>query len=499
MTGRHIIGKCLALSLFLLSAVPAFAGSTMNNPRGAWSVGPINAVASSGLGFCSMKNQYDDGKALVFARDAEGSNSIAISFTEKKFMTSGAQYQVSLEADNLKRSMIALAATPTVLIVQMGLDRDFYTILRKKNVLNIGLLGKQYSFSLSGTADALDALTKCTQDVAAGRNYKQTDVAVAPVQGPVTPVVNPNAVIPGVPVMPQPSLADAMPGKQAADSTLRAEIDRLRLENRRLMAENMAATQRAIAAEHGGLNKADKQLLAQLDAQKRDLLEAEQEEKTASATPVMQEIPAAAAAPVAPVMAAPIADKPAAAPVSAAPVKAAVPTSTVPNANGQKDAQADDKVDMGILLSAEPAAGDSTPPAQPVAPFLYSLLTKAGIAPTVQGLGYVWLTKNIYGAGEERQLKQGLTLRDSVSTYVAQVKTSCRGDFAHKETTPAKLGGFNTVESEIACMDGKHDAAGALLFVENNGKVAIITHEGMADQMETALTQRDAVKSAISR
>ncbi|MDE1152612.1 MAG: hypothetical protein PW788_08760 [Micavibrio sp.] len=473
MTGKRFITRLFMLGVITLAGMSsAFAGGTLNNPRGAWSVGPINAVSSSGVGFCSMKNVYDDGKALVFARDAEGSNSIAVSFTEKKFMTSGAQYQVNLEADNLKRTMVALAATPTVLIVQMGLDRDFYTILRKKNVLNIGVRDKQYSFSLSGTAEALDALTKCAQDVAAGKVYKQTEVAVAPVQGPFAPAAaNPNAIIPGVPVMAMPTLENSMPGKQAADTTLRYEIERLKLENRRLMAENMAATQRAIAADRGHHTAADTQMEAALEAQRQSLLLAEEEQ----AAPKPAKAPAVI----------PVASAPLAAPVAATPVKA--------------EEAADDKVDMGILLAAEPAAGDSTPPAQPVAPFLYSLLVKSGVTPTVQGLGYVWLTNNIYGAAEERQVPQGRGLRDSASDYVSQAAARCKGDFAHKEASPVKLGQLMAIESEVACLDGKNDAAAALLFVEEKGKIAIITHEGMADQMETALSQRDAVKSAISR
>ena len=113
---RVIVAAVMAA---LLSA--SAAAAPLNNPRGPWEVGPINALSSSGVGFCSMKNIYEDGKGLVFARDAEGSNSIAISFT-KKTLTSGAQYTVELNAEGLKRDMVALAATPMVLIVQMGLD-----------------------------------------------------------------------------------------------------------------------------------------------------------------------------------------------------------------------------------------------------------------------------------------------------------------------------------------------------------------------------------------
>ena len=117
----------------------------------------------------------------------------------------------------------------------------------------------------------------------------------------------------------------------------------------------------------------------------------------------------------------------------------------------------------------------------------------------MQGLGYVWRTENIYGAAEERPRTRGQSLTDTASGYIAEAKTRCNGDFAHKEAAPAKAGSLTLMESEVVCLDGKNDAAAALLFVGDKDKVAIISHEGMADQIEDALTQRDAVKSAISR
>ena len=106
--GRFLIGlSALATAGFIFAAAEACA--TM--PVKDWEVGPINAPSSSGVGYCSVKNFYQQGQGLVVARDAEGSASLALSF-QQKFMTSGGQYTIGLRAGSVARQMIALAATP---------------------------------------------------------------------------------------------------------------------------------------------------------------------------------------------------------------------------------------------------------------------------------------------------------------------------------------------------------------------------------------------------
>ena len=226
-------GLCLAAGL----AAPAFA----NMPVKAWEVGPINAPSSSGVSFCSMKNYYEDGHGLVVARDAEGSNSLAVTF-EKKTLQAGGQYKVTVRAENVEREMVGLAGTPQVLIVQMGLDRDFYLALQKKHSLNLSMKGKEIDFSLDGTGDALEALAKCANDSATGKKFTPVMVATdaKPPLNNEDPVLAPDAVQ----VIPLYS-----PGKQAAEDTLREEVERLKLENRKLQAESRAASVVSVQAQ----------------------------------------------------------------------------------------------------------------------------------------------------------------------------------------------------------------------------------------------------------
>lgn len=675
---RQLIAAILALGLGALPMAPAFAATvpakspapaaasgpvTPARPRGPWIVGPINAQASSGVGFCSMKNSYDDGRAVIFARDAEGSNSIAVSFADK-FMQSGAQYPVTLAAEGLKRDMIALAATPKVMIIQMGLDRDFYTILRKKETLEIGFRDKRFAFQLGGTSDALDALTKCAMDVAAGKNFAPRSIALG--SAPQEPLV----IAPATPDATAADLNhDFSIGETAATKTLRDELDRLRLENRKLMAENQAMTAKLIGQPNEVAATADDIVGAELEAQEKDLrtrnarlardnarlklreqqalaesavespagdtsadsATAEDNSKvigsqilsspdpataieddaaakaaaavadaagpagsmvkttkqsarkiTASApvappaaateTPAAppapetfatldglddalrpQDAPAAPVAPektaaavarapdqaaetpgfvsasMAPV--APAKNTPAAlaspAPVAVAPVKAsasapsaavaAAPmtavasapiispsTSSRPAVAASKQAPAPQQaaIDPGTvarLAATAPAAGNAAAPLHKTGDFLQDMLTAAGIQPQRGGAGYSWQSGGVFGSAEERRLPPGRGLGELAANYAEQSKARCRGDFAHKEAAPATKDGVTTVESEVACIDGKHDAAAAILFVQQDDRVAIVAQESMADKIEGALSQRDAIKSAISK
>jgi hypothetical protein len=240
----------------LCGASTAFAGGVAV-PKGEWTVGPINAASSSGVGYCSMKTEYTNGNTLVFARDAEGSNSLAIDF-HKKSLETGGQYTVGLKVGSLQRDMLAIAATPSVIIIQMGLDRDFYLTLQRRPTLQVDFQTSQMSFSLDGTKDGMAALTSCAQAV--GKRKKFAEVRV-----PLTKAVDERALAAtepaagGAPVMPPANFPEqklsaenlareaqqaaqgafsGTLGDQAVQATLDDQIAQLKAENRRLLAEN---------------------------------------------------------------------------------------------------------------------------------------------------------------------------------------------------------------------------------------------------------------------
>ena len=240
-----------ALAL-LCGATTALAGSP-SVPKGEWIIGPINATSSSGVGYCSMKNEYTNGYTLVFARDAEGSNSLAIDFHQKVLETGG-QYTVGLKVGPLQREMLAIAATPSVFIIQMGLDRDFYMTLQRRASLQVDFQTAQMSFGLDGTRDGLAALTSCAQAVGVRKKFAQVHVPLTKAPDEKTlaatePAAGEAPVLPPANFPDQAQTADAAApantgemsgnlGEQAAEATLEDQIKRLKAENRKLLLEN---------------------------------------------------------------------------------------------------------------------------------------------------------------------------------------------------------------------------------------------------------------------
>lgn len=426
--GRFLIGlSALATAGFIFAAAEACA----NMPVKDWEVGPINAPSSSGVGYCSVKNFYQQGQGLVVARDAEGSASLALSF-QQKFMTSGGQYTIGLRAGNVARQMIALAATPQVLVVQLGLDREFYNALQKKNELQVSLRDKEISFALNGAGEALAALTKCTVDISRGKAFSPVSISVKQPPAGGKPVEAAE-----MPDMPATSLAG-----DAVISSLKDEIERLKVENRKLLAENQRVTAQLLDAERGG----DSDLMAEMETQ-RAALRKEAESIARKA------------------------------------------------ADLQARAQA-----AGAMTGAETGAKISVTPAPRVVAkrdtFLEDLLRRAQLPAEQRGGRYAWEVKDLFGSAEERTGP----LAQTIDTFVAQAKSRCTGDFAHNESKPVEsVTGIEFIEGEFACIDGRDDAAAALLFVNRNGKTAIITHEGTTDQMEDALSTRSAVVSTLAQ
>ncbi|MBI1214228.1 MAG: hypothetical protein GC185_00250 [Alphaproteobacteria bacterium] len=457
----------LAAVLAVCGGVSARAVS-ISAPVDEWTVGPIRAKSSSGVGYCSMKNTYDDGKSLVFARDAEGSNSIAIDF-RKKTLKVGAQYLVSMKVGMLDRSMVAIAATPKVLIVQMGLDRAYYDMLRRKSVMQISYDGNDMAFALNGTSDGLAALTDCANAIGNGRPFAEVSIATTAIPADkladdVAAVLPSDALDKTGPVA-KITPDDVNLGKQAAESTLQKEIAELRAENRKLLLQNQAIAARMAAEDHG------RHPLAQPDPPEE-----------------IVDMPELAQAPVS----------------GPVPKAVSVKTSAKERANGKthvisaslspEETQAVPAGQAGSMSSVEPAAGGVSPDI-----FLKSLLKRAHLRPMAAGQGrYTWKTGDIYGGALAGPLPADTDFSHAVDNYIEQARTRCGGDFARKMGLVKMEKGLSLQTGEIACIDGKHDVGAALVFIRDGGNLIVVTHEGTTDQMGDALKKRKDVISAIS-
>lgn len=183
---RTLSAAAILCGLSTITSSGAFASE--NPPLDAWTVGPINVHSDTGVGYCSMKTSYGSGQSLVFARDQEGSNSLAVDFKQKTLET-GRQYAVTLRVGSLSRHVPAIAATPGVLIAQTGFDTSLYSAMARRDSLQVDMQGLQFNFGLEGSAEGLKALGECAVALASGRIEINPPVAVAAVAAkPILPV-----------------------------------------------------------------------------------------------------------------------------------------------------------------------------------------------------------------------------------------------------------------------------------------------------------------------
>src|SRR6218665_1451701 len=145
------------------------AAQVLHTAPGEWAVGPIGIKSSNGLTYCSMKTSYANGHSLVVASDSKGAHSIAIDFG-KKTISAGAQYYVTYQVGPVSRMMLAIAPTNEVLTPQMGVDEDFFDMMRKKDTMEAEFNGDSLRFSLKGAGAALASLDACVAASAGGKD-----------------------------------------------------------------------------------------------------------------------------------------------------------------------------------------------------------------------------------------------------------------------------------------------------------------------------------------
>jgi len=489
MIWQRFFRPCTAIVFLCGFAQAGFAASVnLSLPAAGWAVGPISAKSDSGISYCSMKNTYQNGQMLVFARDGEGANSIALDF-RKDQLEIGRQYEVTIHVGAVTRRMSALAATRQVMIMQMGTDTAFYNALRHKSSIVFNLEKKGYGFNLdTSVTDALNALNDCSDSFQSGGKF--VPMAVPLKKGKVSDVVlQAEELTTEPPASPKPRTHQDTAAKSAPepapDQGLQADVEKLRAENKKLSLENQETRQTLLdhkdntdkAAEKAArqenlqteLNqlKTENEKLAQETQSKQDAIKAEiarlkaENEKLAQATRVDQDE-----------------------------IKAET----------QRLKGAHEKL-------AEQAPAVRAAPEQPSTgkmAGLKNLLEASRVVPaealrteTSPGT-YRWTFNDMYGSAQAMSWVSGKSFGEMANSYIKQASSLCRGAFAQKTGMVKKAGKLNVLESEMTCLDGQNDAAAAVLFVADDGKFSVITQEGTVDQLTTAMSNRDSIISAAS-
>lgn len=432
------------------SAPPAPA---IHAPTGDWTVGQLSAMNTNGLGYCSMKNNFQTGQSLVFARDDQGSNSIALDF-HKNIFKSGELYNVKARVGAVTRRLDALAATRQVLVMQTGIDTELYSALSHRHNVVFTVNKTNYGFELDASAaDALNALRHCSESFQGGTQFSQA-------------------------TFPLGKVSDVAALEQADEE-----------DNVAAIADDEQADQQPAPAkkkhhQHKHIAKAAVPVEAQ---------------QTSTPIVAISDAEASAAVPSA-TQQDTVRDD----------VKAEIASEIINLRTNEQQPQGSSK---GSLPSIMPAAGGSNTAAAALAPIrmasaesadLRSLLQRSRVASgqqiqTAANGALRWTSDDLYGSARQMPLAPGKSLMDVANEYLLKAASVCKGEFAKKVAAPQKAGLVDVLQADITCLDGQNNAAAAVLFIGNKeGRISVITQEGTIDQLTSAMAARDAIISAAA-
>ncbi len=427
-------------------------------PMDEWSVGPISVKSANGASYCSMKNAYQSGQTLVFARDNQGSNSIALDFHKDLFGV-GQQYDVKARVGTVSRSISALAASKQVLVMQLGVDTLFFNAVKRKHNIVFTVISNKYGFDLDvSVADALGALGKCTDSFQGGAVFTEARFPL----GKVTDVAALQQSAEEEDVSSDQSDEAPAPKKHRSHKIAKAkksdemeqQVQTLQNQNRDLTLQNEKIQRQLAGQNEPGPAPVQSQGSSERDEMKAEIaseiLQLRSHPKQQTAVPAVQQN------------------------ASAAP---ATPTSIVPVSIRQPV----ENTDLKKLLEASHVVSGQQ-------------LKTADNSSILR-----WTSSDdLYGSAQSVTMAPGKNLTDVANGYLQKAASLCKGAFAKKMGTLKKAGKTDVLEAEITCIDGQNDAAAAVLFVAGQGNFSVITQEGTADQLTTAMSNRDAIVSAAT-
>lgn len=442
---------CAALLAAMVFAAPSHVvAQVLRSEPGEWVVGPINIKSSSGLSFCSMKTRYANGQSMVVASDSKGAHSLAIDFG-KKTLTAGSQYYVTFYVGPVHRTMIAIAATTEVLISQMGNDPDFFMMMRSRETLEADFNNDRLSFSLKGSAAALDELQTCVAAMSKGQGYTQAKVAT-PEQA-IAKAAQQQAVAQEI-----AKNDDLKLGEQALSSSLGDEVRRLREENQRLRQENQIVAARLKDTDMAAAETELAQL-AEIERQQRALQVENEQLRAEQAT------------------------------------LAAVTSVLSPAPPVQEEPQAE------AVQAVQPAAGAALamPAALSMPEKVLGWMNLSDLAPeTAAGVDiWRWQTADVLVALQSWPVTQAQNAQTAAVAYLDILQSRCEGDFARK-LAPAEAAAEGMVlqTAEVACIGAEAQAGAGLVFISQGPEMAVVTYETATETMREALAQRALLVSS---
>lgn len=433
----YLVLACAATGQTMAAETENTGSMGAHAPRGAWTVGPIKALSENKISYCSMKNRYAGGHTVIFARDANGSSSLAFDLGRRELQP-GRQYPVQIDVGVLTRNLVGVAATDDVLIVQLGADKPFFDMVSQQAEMRVLSGERQNFYGLEGAADALQSLAICADAQAKGETFKPVQIALKPLTGILEAtggISNDPATFASPSRYKLPSLSE-----QVIQDGLKEEIEILRAQNRKLLLEN----QKMSALMLGGETAMRGRSLgggSVIKVHPRGDTSRRHEGPAVEAVPV-ESVSSAALPPL--------------------PTKAAA---------------------NGLTLSQTVSA-----------------LKQAGYAPTLNEAGdYVWSAGGIDGSLYRFPVSAVGTdaahPAEAFQGFIDEVGRQCEGDFAQKVSSGGKV-----FMAEIACMDGESRGIAAALagVAIEGGEMAVASFEAQSEEMLDALDARDAVATRLA-
>ena len=162
MTILRILGAALAAALwFGLAVGPAAADVVERQQVGPW----LMEANYEGGNFqnCRIRAPYGGGAEVIFLLTRDVSWGMGIRNPTWNLIA-GNKGRVDYWVDGLgRRSAVATALNPQLLLVPLADSRQLFEELRWGNVLYFTVDGNPYNMTLRGTAVALDAMMNCVR------------------------------------------------------------------------------------------------------------------------------------------------------------------------------------------------------------------------------------------------------------------------------------------------------------------------------------------------
>ncbi len=105
---------------------------------------------------------------------------------------------------------------------------------------------------------------------------------------------------------------------------------------------------------------------------------------------------------------------------------------------------------------------------------------------------YIWKKNDLYGNAQIFKWPAGKTFSEMINFYISRTKQRCSDNFAkHLGRQMTISGGKTYAIGNIACVGQDYSNAAALLFYGFDNKFLVVNHEGVTNQLKTALKVRD--------